>query len=45
MRTPVLWAAHSHRMSDVAVNAFALTNAGLMAGVTIDGTKVTKLDL
>ena len=28
-----------------AVNAFALTNAGLMAGVTIDGTKVTKLDL
>jgi len=27
------------------VNAFALTNAGLMAGVTIDGTKVTKLDL
>lgn len=43
MRTPVLWAAHSHRMSDVAVNAFALT--GLMAGVTIDGTKVTKLDL
>jgi len=28
-----------------AVNAFALTNSGLMAGVTIDGTKVTKLDL
>ena len=28
-----------------AVNAFALTNAGLMAGVTIDGTKVTKLEL
>jgi len=27
------------------VSAFALTNAGLMAGVTIDGTKVTKLDL
>ena len=27
-----------------AVNAFALTNAGLMAGVTIDGTKVSKLD-
>jgi len=28
-----------------AVNAFALTNSGLMAGVTIDGTKVTKLEL
>jgi len=27
------------------VSAFALTNAGLMAGVTIDGTKITKLDL
>ena len=27
-----------------AVNAFALTNAGLMAGVTIDGTKVSKLE-
>ncbi|HEY6132619.1 MAG TPA: YSC84-related protein [Rubrivivax sp.] len=26
------------------VSAFALTNAGLMAGVTVDGTKVTKLD-
>ena len=28
-----------------AVNAFALTNSGLMAGVTIDGTKVTKLEI
>jgi lipid-binding SYLF domain-containing protein len=28
-----------------AVNAFALTNAGLMAGVTIDGTKITKLEI
>jgi lipid-binding SYLF domain-containing protein len=27
------------------VSAFALTNAGLMAGVTIDGTKITKLEL
>jgi lipid-binding SYLF domain-containing protein len=27
-----------------AVNAFALTNAGLMAGVTIDGTKISKLE-
>jgi lipid-binding SYLF domain-containing protein len=27
-----------------AVNAFALTNAGLMAGVTIDGTRVSKLE-
>ena len=26
------------------VSAFALTNAGLMAGVTVDGTKVTKLE-
>lgn len=26
-----------------AVNAFALTNAGLMAGVTVDGTKISKL--
>jgi lipid-binding SYLF domain-containing protein len=28
-----------------AVAAFALANAGLMAGVTIDGSKVSKLDL
>jgi lipid-binding SYLF domain-containing protein len=27
-----------------AVNAFALTNSGLMAGVTIDGTRVSKLE-
>jgi lipid-binding SYLF domain-containing protein len=27
------------------VNAFALTNSGLMAGVSIDGSKVSKLDL
>ena len=27
-----------------AVNAFALSNAGLMAAATIDGTKVTRLD-
>jgi lipid-binding SYLF domain-containing protein len=26
-----------------AVNAFALTNAGLMAGATVDGTKVSRL--
>jgi lipid-binding SYLF domain-containing protein len=27
-----------------AVNAFALSNAGLMAGATIDGTKISKLE-
>ncbi|MBL8351457.1 MAG: hypothetical protein JNL87_14240 [Burkholderiaceae bacterium] len=28
-----------------SVNVFALTNAGLMAAATIDGTKISKLDL
>ena len=27
-----------------SVNAFALTNAGLMAGITVDGTKISKLE-
>jgi lipid-binding SYLF domain-containing protein len=27
-----------------SVNAFALTNAGLMAAVTVDGTKISKLE-
>jgi lipid-binding SYLF domain-containing protein len=27
------------------VNAFVLTNAGLFAGASVDGTKITKLDL